>query len=233
MLTLDSVGKSFGGRTVLKSAWMRADAGAITLLLGRNGAGKSTLLRIAAGLLAADHGHVTFRGTTYLRPRPAALARRGLVFIPDRRIFFSGPPLGSQLAAAARRGAPEGWKDLLARTVAALRLGDLLSRPARTLSGGEVRRANLALGLVLRPRCLLLDEPLRSAAPLDSELLVEAIRSLAREGGAVVVTGHDVGVLMEMGDQVVWVHSGTCTGLGSPEAARGHPGFRRGYAPGV
>lgn len=232
VLVLDAVGKSFSTKAVLGSARLELHAGEIVLLVGRNGAGKTTLFRIACGALAPDHGLVVFRGVRHLRPARPALAREGLMYLPDRSIFFRGPSLGSQLRGAARRLAPEAPDETLERAVEALGLGDLLPRNPARLSGGEGRRANLALALLARPACLLLDEPFRGIAPLDVERITRLLRALVREGCALALTGHELGHVMEVAERIVWVHSGTAVSLGTPEEALAHHPFRRQYAPG-
>lgn len=102
------------------------------------------------------------------------------------------------------------------------------ARPPK-LSGGELRRADVAAALVRRPRCLLADEPLRGIAPIDAEALMHAFRAMARAGCAVVVTGHDVETLLDGADHITWSTSGTTYEIGTPEMARHHEGLRVGY----
>ena len=166
LLEADSIGKRYGGRKVLSSASLRAPAGVITALLGRNGIGKSTLMAIAAGWRSADTGIVRFDGVTYLRPRLAKLATLGLFYLPDREILSPGILLRRQLEAAARRF---GAGDQVERVTTELDLESCLDRRPSRFSGGELRRAEIALGAVRRPRCLLADEPFRGIAPLDRE----------------------------------------------------------------
>lgn len=222
---VDSVGKSFRGRPVLKAATAWAHAGRITALLGRNGAGKTTLLRIGAGVLTADHGIVRYSGVTYVRPRLSGLAREGLFFLPDRGLVSPRVPVLSQLRAVARRypGFPvEDALDIVG-------LGALDRRRTPAMSSGERRRAELAAVLIRRPRCLLADEVLAGIAPRDVELLSEQLRGLAAEGCAIVVTGHDVRPLLALADEAIWVVAGTTHGLGAPAEAVKHDQFRREY----
>ena len=102
-------------------------------------------------------------------------------------------------------------------------------RPS-SLSGGELRRAELALALARRPRCLLADEPFRGIAPVDHDLLSDIFRGMAAEGCAVVVTGHEVATLLALAHHVTWCVSATTYELGSPEAAMKHEAFQREYA---
>lgn len=217
--------KRFGDKEVLRAAAVRAWSGRVTLLLGRNGSGKSTLLRCALGLLTAEMGTVTWRGRAMLRPKLARLAREGLFFVPDRGLAVPRQRVHAHLGAL--RGA----------FPAAYRLADhdpldiesFVGARVRQLSGGERRRIELSLGLLRNPRCLIADEPLTGLAPADQRRAVEALRDAARRGAAVIITGHEVEQLMDVGDEVVWVVAGGTRVLGSPEQAWSHPEFRRQY----
>lgn len=223
VLLADSIGKHFGGRKVLASAFLWAHAGRITGLLGRNGAGKSTLLQIAAGVVAPDHGVVRFRGAAYVRPSLPALARRGLFFLPADQPLLSNALTLEQHLDLVARAFPEADAEW---AVEVTRAAPILSARVRVLSGGERRRAELALALCRSPRCLLLDEPFRGLAPLDAEHVGEIVRGVARRGCAVVLTGHEVTFVMGLVDEVIWVHGGTTRHLGAPAAARANATFR-------
>lgn len=230
MLVADSVGKRYGHRWVLRSATLRAVRGELRALVGRNGAGKSTLLKVAAGLVAPDHGSVRWDEEHVERPSLFALAHRGLFFLPDHDLLSSSLSVRAHLEAAAHRprGAPAGAAHP-GDVAAQLRLEHVLeSRPHR-LSGGELRRAELAVAVLRRPRCLLADEPLRGISPLDTELLLAVLRGLAEDGCAVVVTGHEVPALFDAVDHVSWCTDGTTYELGPPALAAAHERFQHMY----
>ncbi|MBV9881315.1 MAG: ATP-binding cassette domain-containing protein [Gemmatirosa sp.] len=225
LLVADAVGKWLGGRRVLAAATLRAERGQVRVLFGRNGAGKSTLLKIAAGWIAADTGVVHFDGRAYLRPTLAALARRGLFYLPDHDLLTSVLTVRAQLDLLRRRfggGNVDG-------ALEAVGIAHVAQARPHTLSGGELRRAELAAVLVRRPACLLADEPFRGIAPHDAEVLALGLRRLAADGCAVVVTGHEVPTLLDAADQVTWCTGGMTYELGPPNAARMHDGFRRDY----
>ena len=225
MLVADSIGKRYGARWVLHAATLRLVPGQLRALVGRNGAGKSTLLRIAAGLLPADHGVVQCDGTALLRPRLPQLARRGLFLLPDHDLLSGSLTLAGHLALVAETFGV-GQDPAVIDT---LRLRDLLTRRPHQLSGGERRRAELAVAAVRRPRFLLADEPLRGITPIDCDLLLRVFRDLAAKGCAVVVTGHEVGALLEGVDHITWCTDGTTYELGRPDVAASHERFRQEY----
>lgn len=225
MLVADSVGKRFGRRQVLKAATLVVPAGRVTALLGRNGSGKTTLLRIAAGLLRADYGTVRMDGEVHERPRLPRLARRGLFFLPERGLLPTWPVVADLVRTIARRYGAGDPGALLRR----LGLGDVSDQRVEALSGGERRRVELAAALARSPRCLLADEPLLGVPPRDCSVVTGELGALADRGCAVVITGHEVGDILETADAVVWLTAGTTLHLGAPSEAARSPEFRARY----
>jgi ABC-type multidrug transport system ATPase subunit len=224
VLHADCVGKRFGERAVLTSASIWLHGGRLLALVGRNGAGKSTLLKICAGIMSADHGQLRYLGEWVEHPRYHRLARQGLAYLPsERNLYSSSFPLGAQFDVVARKRGSRR----VAEVVEILELGDCLEQPPHTLSGGEQRRASVAVTWLLKPDCLLADEPLRGIDPKDQERIMRAYRTMASEGCAIVVTGHQAEYLLHEADEVVWVTAGTTHQLGKPAAARENWQFRR------
>lgn len=226
ILTADCIGKQFGEQKVLSAATVHADRGVVTALIGRNGSGKSTLLRIMAGVMAPDHGIIRFRGEVYTRTRLHRLARQGLFLLPaDRCTLTRRLTLRQHLDVLRRRfGLPAD--DTALET---LKITHLLDRTVGTYSGGEQRRAELALALARAPDCLLADEPFLGITPVDTEVFITAFRALARRGTAVLLTGHEVPFILSVADTVTWLHAGTTRPLGPPESAARDWSFRREY----
>ncbi len=225
VLAIDSVGKSFGGRAVLKAASIWARPGRITTLMGRNGSGKTTMLRIAVGELRSETGIVRFLGNAYERPRLPVLARRGLYYLEERARLPTTFPIGAQLGCLRKRFGAPTFNEVIAR----LELEPHLQQRFDELSGGEGRRAALAAALIRRPTCLLADEPFYGIAPKDQRLIGSALRELAAAGTAIIATGHEVEALLSISDEVVWCVAGTTHSLGGPDAARSHREFVREY----
>jgi ABC-type multidrug transport system ATPase subunit len=195
------------------------------LVAGRNGAGKSTLLRIAAGRLVPDYGTIRFGERLFTRPRLHQLAREGLFFLPDRDILSPSFTLHKQLNLISHRFGGRVVEEVAEQ----LGIISLLDRTPGAFSGGERRRAELALALVRAPRCLIADEPLRGIDPRDAGLLLESLRALAANDCAVIISGHEVRELLGASDEVVWVRAGTSYQLGAPEEALENDHFRREY----
>ncbi len=209
----------------MSSASLRAVPGELRVLLGRNGIGKSTLLKIAAGFIAPDSGSVHFAGRAYLHVRLRELAAEGLFYLPDHDLLSGAFTIRKQLEMIRRQF--DGRS--IAEAAEMMGISDQLDKRPFDLSGGERRRAEVAAVFVRRPLCLLADEPYRGVAPKDAELLTKAFASLAADGVAVVVTGHEVPTLLDAADHVTWCTSGTTYELGSPQIAISNEAFRREY----
>lgn len=223
LLVADCVGRAFGARRVLTSASLRATPGEVCALLGRNGTGKSTLLRIASGLTRPDSGIVRYDGVSRMPARLPQLAAEGLFHLPDHDLLSAAFTVRQQLGFLRTRFNGVDPSEAAHRTG----VSQLLDRRPHQLSGGELRRAELAAVLVRRPRCLLADEPYRGIPPKDAEVLTDVLRELTRGGCAIVVTGHEVPTLLALADRVTWCTSGTAYELGAPAAARSHHAFAR------
>lgn len=217
--------KRFGSRQVLKAASIWAQEGKITALFGRNGCGKSTLLKIGAGLMSPDNGAVHFAGQVYDRPRLSDLARRGLFYLPDRNLLSTRRSIRDQISDAEWHHGADRTNPIIER----LELGARLDQSSLQLSGGEQRRAELAIAMICAPRCLLADEPFASIDPSDREVIAASLRELAQTGCAIIVSGHEVSQVLSIADDVVWMVAGTTIGLGAPDVAVRNDQFKREY----
>jgi lipopolysaccharide export system ATP-binding protein len=225
ILCADSISKRFSGRRVLSSARLAVESGQVIGVLGRMGMGKSTLMKICAGVLDADSGWVEFAGQQYQRPHLSTLASRGLFYLAESDNLAGALTVRQHFDLIENRfGA--GDRELATEI---MNLEPFLNARTNTLSGGETRRVEMALALLRRPLCLIADEPFRSVDPIMCETLGNAFVHLARNGCAVVVTGHEVNALKPFLDCVVWATSGTTYSLGTTDSAWAHDGFRREY----
>jgi lipopolysaccharide export system ATP-binding protein len=228
VLEADAISKAFRGHRVLTTAFLRLYAGRVTGLLGRNGAGKSTLLSCLVGLRAPDSGYIRLNGVAHEQVRLHQLARQGVFFLPDRELLHPRLGVQRQLRAVAQRSGHVCDVDAL---YTQLRLTTLRDAPPHALSGGERRRAEVAFALLCAPRVLVLDEPLRGIAPLDAEIILQALRAFTRAGGAVLITGHELPSLLPALDAVCWCHAGRTREFDSTTAALADHAFRQHFLP--
>jgi len=202
------------GKPALDGVSFTVSEGSFTGLLGPNGAGKTTLLAIVTGLFRASGRVVVADADLATSPR-AALARMGVV--------FQRPTLDLDLSVAENlryAGSLQGLSgSTLARTMAEsaalLDIQPLLSRPARALSGGERRRAELARALLHRPRLLVLDEPTVGLDIPSRASLVGHVHRLCREQGIAALWATHLVDEIEPADQVVVLSEGRVVAQGT------------------
>lgn len=201
LLAADSIDCRLGGRQILRAAYVDAEPGKITALVGRSGAGKTTLFDILVGRRRPGAGQVRWNGHPLPKPSLAKLASRGLFYHPDR------PWMAMRLSGVNHFALlPSGrdWRGI----AASLGIDEWLDRSMSTLSGGELRLTELAFGMALQPTVALLDEPFRGLEPLHREQVAAILRSLADGGAAVLYADHDVEVVRRTADRLFSMEAG-------------------------
>ncbi len=190
MLRVEDLHARVAGQEVLRGVDLEVPAGEVHLLLGPNAAGKTTLLSAIMGLphVEVTRGRVLLGGRDVTHMEPWERARLGLALAFQLPPEFRGVKLGTLLEKVAEK---HGSSDMLGEVVDMLRLDGLLEREAfRGFSGGERKRAELAVTLLQRPRAALLDEP-DSGVDLESvSLVASAVERLSAGGAAVLVVTH-------------------------------------------
>ena len=196
-------------------------AGGVTALFGPSGAGKTTLANMIAGLIAPDRGRIVLDETVLFDSAarcnvPAHRRRIGYVF-QEGRLFPHLSVAGNLDYGRWMCGlAPDAAE--LKRIVALLDIGHLLARRPGKLSGGERQRVAVGRALLMRPRLLLLDEPLASLdAARKGEILpyLQRLRDEARV--PMVYVSHHAGELRRIASCVVRLEAGRVTAIGGPE----------------
>ncbi len=222
-ITIDGVAKTFGAQKVLHDLSLHVPDGAFYTLLGPSGCGKTTLLRCIAGFYTPDSGRLLFDNDDVTQV-PAYRRDIGIVFqdyalFPDKTAFDN--------VAYGLRARGVGRQELKRRAEEALDNVGLLALADRypaQMSGGQRQRVALARALVIRPRVLLMDEPLSN---LDAKMRLQmrnVILDLVREAQITTVfVTHDQEEALAMSDQVALMDQGSIAQLGSPEELYGLP----------
>ncbi|WP_019630607.1 ABC transporter ATP-binding protein [Actinomadura atramentaria] len=206
---------------------LRAAPGEVVALLGPNGAGKTTALRALAGLVATAGGHLRVDGAD-LAALPAERRGIGMVF-QDYLLFPHLSALDNVAFGLRCRGGRRGAaRREAARWLERVGLADHAGSRPRALSGGQAQRVALARALAVRPRLLLLDEPL-SALDAHTRLEIRAAlrRHLAGFDGAAVLVTHDPLDAMVLADRLVVLEGGRVVQEGPPAEVARRP--RTGY----
>src|SRR5215212_3379321 len=212
-----------GGRKVLHDVGFTIGAGELLAIVGGSGAGKSTLLDAIAGVRAADEGSVLYDGVDYSRNLGAY--RSSLGYVPQEDIIHRELSLASTLRYSAelrlRAGTPRAdIKRAVADVLEALDLTERAGVRVGSLSGGQRKRASIAVELLTRPHVFFLDEPTSGLDPATGAELMRQLRRLADSGRTVVLTTHtpdDIAIC----DKVVFLaRDGHLAFVGTPQEAK-------------
>lgn len=225
-ISIEAVTKRFGRQAALDDVSLRIEPGELFFLLGPSGCGKTTLLRTLAGFITPDAGKVFFdrEEVTELPPHKR---RTGMMF----QSYALWPHLSVARNVAfglEEQGVPAAEREKRVReALASVRMESYAERKIGQLSGGQQQRVALARALVVRPRALLLDEPLSN---LDAKLRLEMrseIRRVCKEYGltAVYVT-HDQKEALSVADRLAVMSEGRIAQIGRPEEVYRRPQSR-------
>jgi branched-chain amino acid transport system ATP-binding protein len=210
ILRLEDVVAGYGKETILNGLSFGARRGAITTVIGPNGAGKSTAFKATFGMLPVRAGRIFFYGREITNHTPRQLIAGGICYVPQGRNIFPELSVVHNLEFGGV-AAPKGF-DLESRMEAAMDRFPLLRRKAKaqasTLSGGEQKMLEIARGLMLEPKLILIDEPSIGLSPILVAELFDLIRDLRARGITVLMIEQNAkraldnsnyGIVLELG----------------------------------
>ncbi|MBW6520346.1 MAG: ABC transporter ATP-binding protein [Desulfoarculaceae bacterium] len=208
MITIKNLVKRYGTHCALDHVDLHVDKGIILGLLGPNGAGKTTLVSILNGLTDFQEGTVEIFGLE-LDKEPRAIRRRSS-FIPQSLALYDNLTVIENLRffAGIQKISGQCLRDTLDSALSVNRLHSMLDQKAGTLSGGQKRRLNIAIGLLNNPEILYFDEP---TAGIDPELrndILETIRCFKEQGKTVIYTSHYMPEIEKICDEVAIIDHG-------------------------
>ncbi len=208
MIKISNLVKSFGKKRALDSLNLEIKSGTIFALLGVNGAGKTTLVSILNGLCDFESGEVEISGLDIVKDTKEIRAKSSL--IPQSLALYGGLSVLENLDFFARICTSESAriKDRIEYAVHTNSLQTLLDQKAHTLSGGQKRRLNIAIGLLNDPEILYLDEPTVGIDPASRNEILRTISSFRSEGKIVVYTTHYMSEVEKICDEVAIIDKG-------------------------
>jgi ABC-2 type transport system ATP-binding protein len=207
-LSIQAISHSYRERRALEDVSFAVRQGAFAVLLGLNGAGKTTLFSLITRLYAAQQGAIAILGFDVARAPAQALSRLGVVF-QARTLDLDLTVMQNLLYHASLHGigAREG-KELAQETLARTEMAERAHDKARVLSGGQMRRIEIARALLHRPSLLLLDEPTVGLDVNARKSILRYVRSLvAQENIGVLWTTHLIDEVDDSDDLIV-LHRG-------------------------
>ena len=225
LLSVEGVDVLYGKAQALRQVSIHVHEGEFVSMVGLNGAGKTTLFNAVSGLVPYS-GAIRFDGQDLARMRPAAIARAGIVQVPESRELFGdlnvreNLDLGGQHMPKAESAQQRDWLYELFPI-----LKDREGQAARTLSGGEQQMLTIARALMMRPRLLILDEPTLGLAPVILELLSKALERLRQTTPITVLLGEqNVTFALPHADRVYVLEQAQVVWEGPPDRFAGEMG---------
>jgi len=177
-------------------------------LVGNNGAGKSTLLRLISGLRRPWEGRVTVCGKDTRRATPEELADRVAFLFQNPEEMFIADNVRQDVEYFLKSRKRQDIRPFIDEVLKRFKLEELQDRDGRLLSGGQQRRATLAIGLAMRPAVMLLDEPTASLDIASRKELTSLFEQLRDQVKAVVVATHDMQLVADWANRVIVMNEG-------------------------
>lgn len=233
MLSVHGITKRFGGLVAVDNVSFEVFEGTIHAVIGPNGAGKSTAFNLLTGFEKPDSGTVLFEGTKVTGLKPHRIVRMGVVRTFQNTMLFDEMTvlenvlvgmhvktrtgfLGAALVLPRARTEERLSRDEAHRLLRLVGLDDVAGAKAGDLPHGQRRLLEIARGLGAAPRLMLLDEPAAGLNGAETTELAETLRRVRDTGVTLVVVEHDMGLVMDVSDEIVVLNEGRKIAEGPP-----------------
>lgn len=233
LLTTKGLARNFGGLRAVDGVDFQLMPGEIRAVIGPNGAGKTTFVSLVSGRIQPSSGMIVFDGAD-ITSQPAYLrVRRGIAYTFQITSVFANLSAYDNVALPVQRTLTDGRSKGAVRTgvMAALDRTGLAGRahmPAGQLSYGHQRLLEVAMGLALKPRLLILDEPTQGLADSEIDNFIELVREIAKSA-TVLLIEHNMPVVMQLADRITVFNAGRILAEGTPEQVRANTQVQEAY----
>ena len=240
LLEVQALEKRFGGLHVTRGVSFTLHPGDRLALIGPNGAGKTTLVNQLSGVLRPDSGSIRLLGQDVTREAQAARVRAGLARTFQITTLAPTLPVLRQVAMALferERLGGRWWRSIDDHPAVQREALDLLDRfglaahaatATQDLAYGEQRLVELALAMALKPKVLLLDEPMAGVPKADGGRLLQALDALPA-GLAVLIIEHDMDLVFRIANRILVLADGAVLAHGTPDDVKADPRVRAAY----
>ncbi len=214
MLELEHIKKSFDGTPVLKDISIQVEDGEIISILGPSGCGKTTLLNLILGITEADDGVIRYNGEDLTH---TAMEKRGFNIVFQDYALFPNLNVEENITYGLKNKPGISTKEEVEELIGLLGLQEHLKKRIDQLSGGQKQRVALARTMVMKPRILLLDEPLSALDGVIKESIKDRIKTIAREYHlTTIIVTHDPEEALTLSDRVLIINQGRIAQYGQP-----------------
>lgn len=215
MLQLNHVKKSYDGVTILNDINLEIEDGEIVSILGPSGCGKTTLLNLILGITDVDQGEIVFNGEELTH---VPMEKRGFNIVFQDYALFPNLNVYQNITYGLRNKPEISSKEEVEDFIKLLGLEEHLDKRIDQLSGGQKQRVALARTMVMKPKILLLDEPLSALDGVIKESIKERIKTIAKEFHlTTIIVTHDPEEALTLSDRVMIVNEGEIAQFGKPE----------------
>lgn len=215
MLKLDHIQKSFDEVPVLRDITLQVEDGEIVSILGPSGCGKTTLLNLILGIVEADNGTISYNGEDLTH---MAMEKRGFNIVFQDYALFPNLNVYQNITYGLRNKPNISSKEEVEDLIDLLGLREHLTKRVDQLSGGQKQRVALARTMVMKPRILLLDEPLSALDGVIKESIKDRIKTIAREYHlTTIIVTHDPEEALTLSDRVLIIDRGNISQYAKPE----------------
>ncbi|KQT07581.1 ABC transporter ATP-binding protein [Ramlibacter sp. Leaf400] len=248
LLEVHGLTLAFGGVKALNDVAFSVAPGSITSVIGPNGAGKTSVFNTISGFYKPATGYIRFEGQDITRLAPPRRAARGLARTFQNIALFRGltvldniklgrhchlktGPLGALFYSPAVRREEEALRtEIEERIIDFLEIDHIRKAPVGALSYGLQKRVELARALAMKPKLLLLDEPVAGMNREETEDMARFILEVRRDWGVtVLMVEHDMGMVMDLSDHVVVLNFGQVIARGLPQEVQRNPEVVKAY----
>lgn len=221
MLELKNIRKSFDGVTVLDHVNFSVEDGEIVSILGSSGSGKTTLLNTILGIIRSDSGEIIYNGEDITN---MPMEERGFNIVFQDYALFPNLNAYENIVYGLRNKPDISTKEEIEDLIDRLGLRDHLAKDIEQLSGGQKQRVALARTLVMKPKILLLDEPLSALDGVIKESIKAKIKEIARDLNlTTIIVTHDPEEALSLSDKVMVLAGGKVLQFSTPDEIIHHP----------
>ena len=233
LLTTKGLSRHFGGLRAVDGVDFALMPGEIRAIIGPNGAGKTTFVSLLSGRIRPSSGLVNFDGADITTMPAYKRVRLGVAYTFQITSVFANLTAFDNVALPVQRTLTDGRTKGQVRTgvMAALErtgLADRAGTPAGQLSYGHQRLLEVAMGLALKPRLLILDEPTQGLADSEIDNFITLVREIAKDA-TVLLIEHNMPVVMQLADRITVFNSGKILAEGTPEQIRANAEVQDAY----
>ena len=235
IFSADAVTAGYGGAPIINDVSLQVGDKEIVCVVGPNGSGKSTLLKSLVGVIKVTSGVVVFGGEPITNWATEEIARHGIGYVPQVEDVFGPLTVRENLEMGGYLLAPREVNGRMDEVIQLFpQLGNMMSRRADRLSGGERKMLAMSRVLMLQPKLFVLDEPTANLAPLIAEkLLNEHVTSLVSTGAAVLLVEQRARTAVAISDWTYVMGGGHCTMDAASPEMEARPDFVDSFLGGV